>query len=181
MQLNLFLKLRYPNGFNLKDCLDDEELRSFFPEDYLPPIYRNLTSDEKPFLKVTQRMKTNGDFQAAYYIYLRQTGKIANYPEADYVQLPPNLDKGYIAKFTLPISARTQNNLELDYFIPLISVAYETVSDIRGDTKKGVILSSEGLLFSPLDPRNVQDVVFDDMVLNWIDHREDLFELFGIR
>lgn len=181
MQPNLFLNLKYPEGFDLKDCLENEELKSFFPENYLPIIHHDLTSDEKPFLQVREKITDGGELYSVYNLYIRKNGQIANYPESAYVQLPLNLNSGFIARFRLPVSARVPNNLDLVYFIPLISVPYRVISDVRGDMENSVILSSDMMIFDSIEISKYPHVTFDDMIVRWMDRREELLEFFGVQ
>lgn len=178
MDLRMLLELKYPRGISISDCLGNEELKGFFPEGYLPNISTDLTSDKIPYLKVRETVNGRGEFYKVFNIYIRQNGHIANYPESEYVQLPLKLDRGFIARFTIPISSRVPNSIELAYFIPLISIPYRIVSDIRSDLEKSMILSSDTIIFDSLDTSTYPNITFDDLIVRWMDRREELYEFF---
>lgn len=178
MDIRMLLELKYPNGISISDCLNNEELRSFFPEGYLPKISTDLTSDKNPYLKARETVTGRGELYKAFNIYIRQNGHIANYPESEYVQLPLKLDRGFLARFTIPVSSRVPNSIELAYFIPLISIPYRIVSDVRSDLEKSMILSSDTIIFDSLDVLTYPNITFDNLILRWMDRREELYEFF---
>ena len=175
------LREKYPNGPSIFDMMTDSNFSALLPKGHLPIISDPLPGTVGRFIQVRQRIMTDdGLMKFAYHAYLRKNGVLANYPQYDYAQMPDQ-PVGFIARFTVPIESPAPFNMEMAYFIALDSVNYEVVGDVRADSETRQILSTERINFTILDPLNYPNVHFDPRILEYQNHREELFEFFGIQ
>lgn len=174
-----YLKQKFPNGITLKDCITEDSIKNLLPKGYLPHIEGSLDESSDTFIEVFHRVSSERGIYNVYYLYIRPDGKIGNYQGATYIQLLRGM-KGFLASFSIPVTSKTPENLELSFLVDISQIDYHVDSEMKTDPETKNIVLGESLLFNILDLSKYEHIQFDPLIANYMDKKEELCQLFEI-
>ena len=166
-----------PTKVTLEDIWNNEDIRVHMEPSYVPtPIYNDAG---EVFINQVDYVTTpsQGTYKI-FFVFIDRSGDIMYTTDQEIIQLPPKFD-GFLARIVLPLNKQVPSSLDMSYLIDTKDIEYELLSVFSSDETS--MFQDDTFRFRSIDMASYHDMVFPDMLVKYLDKKEELYKfLMGL-